>query len=85
MPRRYRATPIVPTKSPNLAAQATSEVVEGRGPTKGNTSEQNAARALNRQAAQSALARVRKAAQKDKKVKHSKPLAHCALCRQDPR
>ena len=40
--------PVVPTKHPNKAATAAAEGVEGRGLTKGNTAEQNAARTQRR-------------------------------------
>ena len=54
-------SPIVPTKSPNKAAPAVAEGVEGRGLAKGNSRGQNALRTQGRGSAQSAPERVRKA------------------------
>lgn len=73
--------PIVPTKSPNDVSQVAKEAVEGRGPTKGNTREQNATRAQNRTVAQSALNRVRQAARKDRKAKFTALLHHVTVDR----
>ena len=72
---------IVPTKLPNKVAPATAEVVEGRGPAKGNTNEQNAARTLRRTTAPSALERVRQAAQRNKKAKFTALLHHITIDR----
>ena len=58
--------PIVPEKLPNKAERA-AEAMEGRGLAKGNRSEQTALRTLGRSGAQSALGRIRQAAQKDGK------------------
>jgi hypothetical protein len=57
--------PVVPTKLPNGTTDVAKEAMEGRGPAKGNTKEQNATRAQNRTIAQSALDRVRQAARFD--------------------
>jgi RNA-directed DNA polymerase len=67
--------PVVPTKPPNSVAHATSEEVEGRGPARGNTDDQNAARTQCRTTAPSALDRVRHAAQRDRKAKFTALLA----------
>jgi len=63
--------PIVPKKPSNkeLGAPSSAEEVEGRGLAKGNSGEQNKDRALDREALQSALIRIRQAAKKDKKLK----------------
>ncbi|NVB39966.1 group II intron reverse transcriptase/maturase [Pseudenhygromyxa sp. WMMC2535] len=70
--------PIVPTKPPNDARRA-EEVVEGRGPTKGNTDEQNVRRTQCRGSTPSALDRVREAARKDKKMKFTALFHHVTL------
>ena len=51
--------PIVPVKSPNKAARAAAEAVEGRGLAKGNLPERNTPRTLSRTGVFSALGRVR--------------------------
>lgn len=63
--------PIVPGKPPNKvgAKASTAERVEGRGPTKGNAGRQNRVRTQKRVALQSALARVREKAEKDKELR----------------
>jgi group II intron reverse transcriptase/maturase len=58
--------PVVPTKSPNKAAQA-AEAMEGSGLTKGNPRRQNTHRTQGRESVQSALQRIRKAAKEDRK------------------
>lgn len=58
--------PIVPEKLPNKAEMA-AEAVEERGLAKGNRSEQNTLRTQGRAGVQSALGRIRQAAQKDRK------------------
>lgn len=73
--------PVVPTKPPNNVASATAEAVEGRGPAKGNTIEQNAARTQRRIPAPSALERVRQAARKDRKAKFTALLHHITIDR----
>lgn len=73
--------PIVPTKPPNNVAHATAEAVEGRGPAKGNTTEQNAARTQRRITAPSALDRVRQAARRDRKAKFTALLHHITIDR----
>jgi group II intron reverse transcriptase/maturase len=50
--------------------------VEGRGPVKGNLQEQNTLRAQYRQGVQHALARVRQAASKDKKLRFTTLMHH---------
>ena len=51
--------PVVPEKSPNKAGQPAAEEMEGRGPAKGNSHQQNATRTQCRNVAQSALERIR--------------------------
>jgi RNA-directed DNA polymerase len=66
---------VVPKKLPNKAG-TTAEAVEGRDRAKENLREQNAARTQSREAAQSALERVREAAQRDRKLKFTALLHH---------
>lgn len=73
--------PVVPTKPPNKGARAPAEVVEGRGPTEGNTDEQNATRTQRRIVAPNALDRVRQAARRDRKAKFTSLLHHVTLDR----
>ncbi len=63
--------PIVPKKPSNKESGAPhlAEKAEGRGLAKGNSGEQNRDRALDREALQSALTRIRQAAQKDKELR----------------
>jgi len=68
--------PTVPRKSPNKARPSAAEGMEGRGLAKGNPSQQNVSRALNRVDAPSALERVRQAAKKDKKLRFTTLLHH---------
>ena len=73
---------IVPTKSLNKSEKLEAEAVEGRNPTKRNTGQQNADRALSRkEPAPSALDRVRKKAKKDKKMKFTSLLHHVSRMR----
>jgi len=72
--------PVVPAKSPNKAAKAVAEAVEGRGPTKGNTNQQNASRTQSRiHGVSSALDRVRQRARRDKGVKFTALLHHVTI------
>jgi group II intron reverse transcriptase/maturase len=68
--------PVVPTKSPNNAERSAAEGMEGRGRAKGNPSQQNASRTLNRADARSALGRVREVAERDKTVRFTTLLHH---------
>jgi RNA-directed DNA polymerase len=67
---------VVPTKSPNNAARAAAEGMEGRGLAKGNPSQQNVPRAQHRDGARSALERVREVAERDKTVRFTTLLHH---------
>src|SRR5579859_2705751 len=60
---------VVPRKLPNEAGRPAEEVVEGRRLTKGNPRQQNAARTQGRQAAPSALERVRQVAKREKRMR----------------
>ncbi len=78
--------PVVPSKSPNNAcgsrldkshpAPSAAEGAEGRGPAKGNLRERNTLRAQDRIGVQQALARVRQAARKDKKLRFTTLMHH---------
>jgi len=68
--------PVVPAKSPNKAARAVAEGMEGRGLAKGNLPEQNALRIQSRASVHSALERVRQAAKKDRTKRFTALLHH---------
>jgi group II intron reverse transcriptase/maturase len=63
-------------KSPNNAGQPAAEVMEERGPAKGNPLKQNAPRTLGREGASSALERVRLAAARDRRMRFTALLHH---------
>jgi len=67
---------IVPGKPPNKAGQPAAEVVEGRGPVKGNPPERNVLRTQSRAGASSALERVRRAAEGDRRQRFTALLHH---------
>jgi len=67
---------IVPGKPPNKAGQPAAEVVEGRGPAKGNPPERNVLRTQSRAGASSALERVRRAAEGDRRQRFTALLHH---------
>lgn len=74
--------PVLPTKHPNKAVGAAAEGVEGRGPTKGNTSQQNTSRTQSRNhGVPSALERVREVARRDKDAKFNALLHHITVDR----
>ena len=68
--------PVVPVKSPNKAARAVAEAMEGKGLAKGNLPEQNALRMQSREGVRSALERVRQAAKKDRTMRFTALLHH---------
>jgi len=67
---------VVPTKSPNKAAPAVAEGMEGRVLAEGNLREQNASRTQSRVSAHSALERVRQAAKSDRTMRFTALLHH---------
>ncbi len=67
---------IVPGKPPNKAGQPAAEVVEGRGPAKGNPPERNVLRTQSRAGASSALERVCRAAEGDRRQRFTALLHH---------
>lgn len=69
--------PAVPAKSPNKAEVTAAEGMEGRGLAKGNLQQQNTKRPQSREGnVQSALERVRQAAERDKKMRFTSLLHH---------
>lgn len=78
--------PVVPAKPPNNGGgtrldpgrpkSSPAEEAEGRGPVKGNPQEHTTLRAQDRTGVQQALARVRQAARKDKKLRFTTLLHH---------
>jgi RNA-directed DNA polymerase len=73
--------PVVPAKSPNNAARAVAEEMEGRGLVKGNTAEQNEPRTQSRIGALNALSRVRQRAKGAKDERFTALLHHVSLDR----
>src|SRR5277367_5813956 len=73
--------PVVPAKPPNNAGRPAAEAVEGRGPAKGNTDQQNAPRTQSRTSAPSALDRVRQAAARDRRARFTTLFHHLTLDR----
>jgi RNA-directed DNA polymerase len=73
---RQSDRPVVPPKPPNKAGRPAAEGVEGRGQAKGNPSQQHAPRTPSRDGALSALARVREAAARGRKVRFTALLHH---------
>ncbi len=69
----------VAKKLPNNAGQLAAEVVEREAGTKGNTGQQSARRAQNRESVSQALDRVRKAARLGKKEKFTALLHHISV------
>ena len=67
---------VVPEKSPNNAASAAAEAMEGRALAKGNSLERNALRTQCRESAPSALERVRQAAKRDRKQRFTALFHH---------
>jgi len=67
--------PIVPRKSPNKADEA-AEGMEGRGPTKGSSQEQNTCRTLSRISVTSALKRIRQISEKDRRTRFTSLYHH---------
>src|SRR5438093_5922883 len=67
---------VLPQKPPNNVGQPAAEAVEGRWPAKGNQHERNVLRTQSRAGAQSALERVRQAAEKDRRQRFTALLHH---------
>ena len=73
--------PVVPAKPPNKAAAAAAEVVEERGPAKGNTASKTRPGRSAGPGASSALDRVREVARRDKEARFTALLHHVDLDR----
>lgn len=73
---RKSDSPIVPTKFLNNAGKPAAEGMEGRGLAKGNPHGQNAPRTQGRIHVENALARIRQAARKDRKMRFTALLHH---------
>jgi RNA-directed DNA polymerase len=71
--------PIIPGKSPNKGAPASAEAMEGRGPTKGNASQQTTLRTQSRAGVPQELERVREAATRDRKARFTSLYHHLTL------
>jgi len=67
---------VVPGKLPNKTGKPVAEAVEGRGPAKGNSHERNALRTQSRAGALSALERVRRVAEGDRRQEFTALLHH---------
>ena len=79
--RRKSDGPVVPAKPPNKAGRPAAEVVEGRGPAKGNaTSETRPGRGAG-EGVSSDLDRVRQVARKDKDARFTALLHHVTIDR----
>jgi len=70
---------VVPAKQPNKSERSPAEVVEGRPLAKENTQEPNLCRTPSRESGSTGLARVREAAQQDKKLKFTALLHHVSI------
>jgi hypothetical protein len=71
--------PVVPAKPPNNAAGAVVEVVEERGPAKGNTASTTHAGRSAGLGVPSGLERVREVARRDKKARFTALLHHVSV------
>jgi RNA-directed DNA polymerase len=74
--RQKSDRPVLPVKPPNKAARAAAEVVEGRGLREGNAAGKTRPGPRAGQDAPSALGRVRRIAQQDKKARFTALLHH---------
>ena len=73
--------PVVPAKLSNKAGRPAAETVEGRGPAKGNTDQQNAPWTQGQTSAPSALDRVRQVATRDRKARFTTLFHHLTIDR----
>lgn len=72
-------SPIVPRKSPNKAAQAAAETMEGRGGAKGNAVRSSTRQTQSWESVSPALDRIRETARRDKKVRFTALLHHVSV------
>jgi len=73
--------PVVPAKPPNNAARVVAEVVEERGPAKGNTASSTHPGRSAGHGAPSGLERVREVARRDKEARFTALLHHVTVAR----
>jgi len=71
--------PIVPAKSPNNAASAAAEAMEGRGGAKGNAVRSGTRQTQSWESVSPALDRIRDAARRDKSVRFTALLHHVTI------
>ena len=71
--------PIVPAKSPNNAASAAAEAMEGRGGAKGNAHQSGTRQTQSWESVSPALERIRDAARRDKRVRFTALLHHVSV------
>ena len=71
--------PIVPAKSPNNAASAAAEAMEGRGGAKGNAVRSGTRQTQSWESVSPALDRIRDAARRDKRVRFTALLHHVTV------
>lgn len=72
-------SPIVPMKSPNNAAPAAAEAMEGRGGAKGNAVRGSTCQTQSWESVSPALDRIRETARRDKRVRFTALLHHVTV------
>ena len=72
-------SPIVPMKSPNNAASAAAEAMEGRGGAKGNAVRGSTCQTQSWESVSPALDRIRETARRDKRVRFTALLHHVSV------
>src|SRR5512132_1963590 len=72
-------SPIVPVKSPNKAASAAAEAMEGRGGAKGNAVRGSTCQTQSWESVSPALDRIRETARRDKRVRFTALLHHVTV------
>jgi group II intron reverse transcriptase/maturase len=77
--QRKSDSPIVPLKSPNKAARAAAEVIEGRGGAKGNAVWSSTCQTQSWESVSLALDRIRETARRDKRVRFTALLHHVTI------
>ena len=77
--QRKSDSPIVPAKSPNNAAPAAAEAMEGRGGAKGNGVRGSTCQTQSWESVSPALDRIRETARRDKRVRFTALLHHVSI------
>ena len=77
--QRKSDSPIVPVKSPNNAAPAAAEAMEGRGEAKGNVVRGSTCQTQSWESVSPALDRIRETAKQDKSVRFTALLHHVSV------